>query len=133
MRMEALASAKAEWRSAMRWRRAVEEELAGIGLGFTEWLVLDSADELIRETQDAVSQNAIAARAELEKMTVSLVARKLERRGLLSRAPSYGGRPSLRIFLTQKGERLAEEARTRAELVSLAGEGSPGAVRRDAS
>lgn len=101
----------------MRWRRAVERELASIDLTFTQWLVLDAAQELIEETRDAINQNAIAARTELDKMTISQVVRRLEKQGLVSRGPAFG-RPAIRLMLTAKGERLLAAARVRAEAAS---------------
>jgi MarR family transcriptional regulator, organic hydroperoxide resistance regulator len=112
--MKATAAAKTAWFAAMRWRAAVESELAAVDATFTQWLVLDATDELERETGDAITQNAIAARTQLDKMTVSLVARKLEQRGWLDRAPA-SGRPALRVLVTTQGRRAVADARTRVE------------------
>src|SRR6185369_14915220 len=55
---------KAEWLSAMRWRRHIQAVCASSGLTFTQWLLLDCARQLIAETEDAVIQAEIAARLE---------------------------------------------------------------------
>jgi DNA-binding MarR family transcriptional regulator len=114
---KANAAGKAAWLAAMRWRRAVDLELGSIDLTFTQWLVLDAADELVRETEDAVSQNAIAARTELDKMTISVVVRTLEKRGWVDRAPAVG-RPALRVLLTAQGKRVVANGRAHAETAS---------------
>lgn len=112
----ALAKAKQAWFASMRWRREVEREL---NMTFTQWLVLDVADDLIRETSDAISQNDIASRLELDKMTISTVARNLEKLGWFSRQPAFG-RPAIRIVLTEKGEQALAEARSHAETAAHA-------------
>jgi DNA-binding MarR family transcriptional regulator len=43
--------------------------------------VLSATAELIREAKDAVNQNAVAARTELDRGTVSQVMATLEKRG----------------------------------------------------
>src|SRR5687768_6427085 len=73
--------------AAWRWRRVVEAELRGLGLTFTQWLVLGVTDALIRESKDAVNQNAVAARTELDRTTVSQVMVALERLGHVDRGP----------------------------------------------
>ena len=92
----------------MRWRRAVERALTGTGLTFTQWLVLDALRELIAETRDAAIQNEIAARVELDRGTISLVMRALEKKQLVDRAPDITGR-ALRIWLTLRAEALLRE------------------------
>jgi DNA-binding MarR family transcriptional regulator len=103
---EALTGAlKAQWWRAMRWRAAVESSLAGTGLTFTQWLVLDALRDLIRESDDAVNQSEVAARVALSRANVSFVMRTLERKWLVSRGPDLTGR-AWRIFLTDSGEQL---------------------------
>jgi DNA-binding MarR family transcriptional regulator len=104
------------WRMALRWRRQVEGEL-GDNFTFTQWLVLDAAQVAIAEAGDAVSQNAVAARAEIDKMTVSQVMRTLEERGLVERGPNQGG-PAYRISVTAKGRRALVDGRSRVDTAS---------------
>jgi DNA-binding MarR family transcriptional regulator len=108
---------KALWFRAMRWRREVDRELAASGLTFTQWMILEAADDLIREKKESVNQNAIAAHIELDKMTVSQVMRTLTDRGLTDRGPAEG-RPAYRILLTARGQRAVAEGRTRVEAAS---------------
>lgn len=99
---------KARWFAAMCWRRQLEAVLAGVGITFTEWLVLDALRELIAERDDAVSQNDVARRLELNRMTVSGVMRGLERKGLVSRGIDMSGR-AWRVFLNAKADVLLRE------------------------
>ena len=92
----------------MRWRRQVEALLAGIEISFTQWLVLDALQGLIAETEDAVSQNDVARRLELDRMTISLVMRALERKQLVSRGIDITGR-AWRVLLTTEAEALLRE------------------------
>jgi DNA-binding MarR family transcriptional regulator len=98
-----VADEKSLWLRATRWRNAVETDLADIAMTFTQWLVLDTLDELIRETGDAVNQSAIATRTQLDRTTVSQVMRSHDDRGFISREPGFG-RLNYRIWLTTEGE-----------------------------
>ena len=91
---------RARWLAAMRWRRRVEKALAQSGLTFTQWLVLEATAVLVVETGDAVSQNQISARTELDRNTISQVMRTLERKQLVSRGPCFIG-TSWRVFETE--------------------------------
>jgi len=94
----------------------VEAELKGVGLTFPQWLVLDATNRLIHESKDAVNQNAVARRAELDRMTVSQVMRTLAKLGHVDRGPDAVG-PGYRIWVTSKGEKtltLAEDCARRA-------------------
>jgi DNA-binding MarR family transcriptional regulator len=114
-----VARAREQYFAAWRWRRAVERQLRGLGLTFTQWLVLEATDELVRDGGDAVNQRAIAEGAELDAMTVSQVMKTLEEKALVTRQPDVTGR-AYRVFLTKKGEKLLQatvacvEAGTRA-------------------
>jgi DNA-binding MarR family transcriptional regulator len=107
-----VAAAKDAYLAAFRWRRAVEKELAPLGLTLTQWLVLTATEELVRETGDAVNQNAIAARTELDRMTISQVMKTLAARAWVERGPDASGR-AYRIGLTRRGEKTARLAATR--------------------
>jgi len=108
---------KAEWLNAMRWRRQIESACAGTGLTFTQWLLLDSARQLIAETEDAVIQAQIGARLELDPATVSEVVKRLEQKGLVSRGGDITGK-AWRVYLTPKAELLLRELEVRVESAS---------------
>ena len=92
----------------MRWQRSVENAVVESGLTFTQWLVLDATGQLIEETGDAVSQNDVARRLELDRMTISRVMRVLERKRLVSRGIDLTGR-AWRVFLCEEAEALLRD------------------------
>ncbi|HEY3256962.1 MAG TPA: winged helix DNA-binding protein [Polyangiaceae bacterium] len=99
---------KAEWLSAMRWRRRVESACAASCLSFPQWLLLHSAQRLIEETEDAVIQAQIAARIELDQTTVSQLVRRLDERQLVSRGGDITGK-AWRIYLTDEAIQLLRD------------------------
>lgn len=108
------AAAVERYLEACRWRREVERRLKATGLTFTQWLVLDATSRLIRESKDAVNQNDVARRTELDRMTVSQVMTTLAKRGHVDRDTDMVGR-GYRIWVTAKGDKalaLAEDAVT---------------------
>jgi DNA-binding MarR family transcriptional regulator len=109
---------KARWKIAARWRRAVEKALAGTGLTFTQWQVLDALDELIAETDEAATQSEVAARLELDHGTISIVMRTLADRALVDRCPDLSGR-ALRVLLTKRSTCLLRECAEAVELASV--------------
>jgi DNA-binding MarR family transcriptional regulator len=104
----ALARSKAEYLAALRWRRSVEKELVEIGLTFTQWLVLEATHGVILETGDAVNQNDVSQRAEVDRMTVSQVMRTLAKKGFVDRGPDLSGR-GYRILLTRTGRNILKQ------------------------
>jgi DNA-binding MarR family transcriptional regulator len=101
----AASAALERWRVAQRWRRRAGAELASLGLTLTQWLVLESAEALVRQSGDAVSQKDISVRVELDQMTVSQVMQVLGGKGLVDRGPSSEG-PAYRIYVTSRGKAL---------------------------
>jgi len=92
---------------AARVRRAVEAELRQHRISFALWWVLYVTDSLVRDSQDAVSQQAIALATELSRSTVSYLMSALSARALVSRGPDgldYG----YRIFTTAQGRAMVE-------------------------
>ena len=88
----------------MRWRRLANAACKTVGLTFTQWLLLDALRELFEETRDAVTQNEIASRLELDRATTSQVIRALDRKHLVSREGGWG-RCAL-VLPTEKAEAL---------------------------
>ncbi|HET7542728.1 MAG TPA: hypothetical protein VFK05_22810 [Polyangiaceae bacterium] len=113
----AIAARKSEWFSAMRWRRRVTAALSEAQLTFTQWLILEATRELIAEREDAVNQNAIAARAELDRSTVAQVMLRLQDRSLVSRDIDITGR-EMRIWLTEKASLILNRHRAQLEALS---------------
>ena len=102
----------------MRWRRTVERALRDCGLTFTQWLVLDALETLIRETEDAVSHSDVAVHLELDRATVGAVLRLLERKNLVSHGEAYMSK-AWRVILTRKSKALLAEQRQRLEALSV--------------
>jgi DNA-binding MarR family transcriptional regulator len=114
---DATARARDRYLAAYRWRRSVEAELADVDLTLTQWLVLHALDDLVRETGDAVNQNAVAKHTELDRMTVSQVMTTLSRRDLVDRGPDASGR-GYRISITKEGRKALRLAAPRVEAAS---------------
>src|SRR6185436_16746122 len=93
------------WRAAQRWRRRADAEIAAMGLTLTQWLILEAAAALVRESGDAVSQKDVSVRVELDQMTVSQVMQVLDAKGLVDRGPSSEGY-AYRIYVTSRGQAL---------------------------
>jgi DNA-binding MarR family transcriptional regulator len=112
MRSDRWTEGKVRWLEAMRWRRQIEKLLKPFELTLARWLVLEATGELVRETNDAVNQSAVAARCELDRMTVSQIMRTLDEQGLIDRGPNSAP-PAYRIWLTPKGTKLCGRVRRR--------------------
>jgi DNA-binding MarR family transcriptional regulator len=95
----------------MNFRRVAEAELRAHDVSFALWWVLYTTDQLIRELEDddAISQQAVSLRTELDKSTVSYLMGILADRALVDRGPDAFDR-SYRIGLTSKGERLLAQS-----------------------
>jgi DNA-binding MarR family transcriptional regulator len=104
-----VASARAAYLSAWRWRRAVEKELSAVGLTLTQWLVLDALQTLLSAADRSVNQNAVAAHTELDRMTVSQVMKTLVTKAWVVRTPEPFGR-AYRVQLTRRGTQTARSA-----------------------
>lgn len=120
------AAGRCAWVAAQRWQAMVERELGRLGLTFREWLVLEATEELINELCDAVSQEAVAGRTELNKMNVSRVMKTLESKGLVDRGPDLTG-GAYRVFLTLLGEETLGRCNRR---LDSAGAVAAGQVRK---
>jgi len=107
------------WRAARRWRRAVEATLAPAKLTLVQWAVLTATARVVQETRDAASQNAVAACAQLDRVTVCMAMKALEQSGFVDRAPSAIGR-SNRVWVTSAGARALEVGASRVQAASQA-------------
>lgn len=117
---DASACGVALWQAAMRWRHAVEDALEPVALTLTRWWILAAADMLATEAGEAISQNAIARWARVDRATTSQVIRKLEAEGLIDRSPEFGG-PAFRVLVTPKGRRVLRSATPLVETASRRG------------
>jgi len=108
---------KREWLSALRWRQRMNTCLSSSGIGFTEWLVLDTIWSLVNRTGDAVSENELARELELDSMTIWHALAVLDHRGLVGRGCSMSGK-AWRVFVTSKGADLLRAIKPGLEGVS---------------
>lgn len=120
---EAARALIALWMRANRARRRIESTLRPHDLSFPLWWLLYVTAELIHETSDAVSQQTICLRTDLDKATVSYLIGVLSARGLVDRGPEFGGN-AYRIWLTKHGKALLTRSWLAIE-TSLASDASP--------
>ena len=99
------------WLSAMAWQRSVDRKLAPLGLTHTQFWLLQNAEWLQDRYSDAVGQYEIADAARIDSSTASGIARRLESKGLIDRAPAFGLRTTYRVLVTETGSDLLERAR----------------------
>jgi DNA-binding MarR family transcriptional regulator len=104
----------------MSWRQRVRAALAGSGLRFNEWLVLETTRRLVHQTGDDVSQNQVATRLRLSRMSVTNAMRSLNHKGLVSRGGAMSG-PAWRVFVTREGVRFLRKHAEAIETASIEG------------
>jgi len=80
-------------------------------------LLLDSLPELIAETEDAVIQEEIAARLELDRATICQVTQRLEASAWVSRGPDITC-TAWRVFLSEQAEQLLRRIDAQLEAAS---------------
>jgi DNA-binding MarR family transcriptional regulator len=105
------------FRSALRWRRRVEQQLLELPLTLTQWLALDALETLHERIGAAVSQAQIGRVLELDRATVSDVMDRLSRRRLVARAPGTTG-SEWGVSPTDEGERRAAAGRLMIDVTS---------------
>jgi MarR family transcriptional regulator, organic hydroperoxide resistance regulator len=97
------------WRVATKWRAAVDRAVAPLGLTNGQYSLLASLYGMTR-SGDAPSQRRLADHTGLEPLFVSKLARALEARGLLERAPDPDDSRAVRLTLTPRGCDVARQA-----------------------
>jgi DNA-binding MarR family transcriptional regulator len=98
--------------------RCLNRALRALGTSLPQWRVLYATERLIRETGDCVSQIAVARRIDMDMNTTSNVMRRLERKGLVDRAPAYVDSAN-RVLVTAAGEALLVDAQSAVARFSL--------------
>ena len=107
------------WHAAMRWQRAIDAALQPLGLTHTQYLVLATADRVIREQGDAVAQLTIGESSGLDRATISALIRKLETRGLVDRGTDAIDGRRWRVILTRRGRTLLDKATPLVEATAM--------------
>ena len=98
--------------------RCLNRSLRALGTSLPQWRVLYATERLIRETGDCVSQIAVAQRIEMDVNTTSNVMRRLERKGLVDRAPAYVTSAN-RVLVTAAGMAMLGDAQSAVASFSL--------------
>lgn len=94
---------------ARRWRRAIDHELAAVGLTDATWTPLIH----LSETGDGISQTELAARVGLDASSLVRLLDLLAGRGFIERQVDPNDRRARRIVLTPAGETEVAEIRRR--------------------
>jgi DNA-binding MarR family transcriptional regulator len=92
------------WQMTMLWQRRINAALKEFDLTHGQFVVLASAAWLARQS-DAVTQQAIAAHANIDKMMTSNIVRSLQEKGLITRAEHSTDTRAKTVTLTPDGER----------------------------
>ncbi len=114
------AVARKRWRDARAFQVDVQTLLARACVQFTEWLLLETLQELLDETGDAVGQAAIAERAGLTRKVASYWLIVMSENALVDRGPASEG-TAWRVILTDFGEQTLRVCNERLEEAGLTG------------
>jgi DNA-binding MarR family transcriptional regulator len=98
------------WRATLAWQRAVRAALAPHELTHVQFVLLASLWWLASNRGAPPSQRELAEHAGTDPMMTSQVVRKLEARGLVTRAPHPTDARARHLALPPDGERLLAAA-----------------------
>lgn len=93
----------------MRWRAAVDREVAPLGLTHAQYSLLASLRAASRSGR-APTQRELAEHATLDAVYVSKLVQALVRSGHVSRTPDPTDRRAVRVELTDLGRATADQA-----------------------
>jgi DNA-binding MarR family transcriptional regulator len=116
------------WRVTLAWQRAMRNALAPHDLTHVQYVLLASTWWLA-EHEGPPSQQRLAAQAGTDPMMTSQVLRKLEARGLVTRAVDDRDTRARRLRLTEAGERVLAGALADVEAADAAVFATVGADR----
>jgi DNA-binding MarR family transcriptional regulator len=97
------------WRLSMRWRSAIDRQLAPLGLTHAGYALIVPLLGLHRQGRSP-TQRELADLTGLEPLYVSKLARTLQTAGLLERRPDPHDSRAVRLTLTQTGLRVGAQA-----------------------
>jgi DNA-binding MarR family transcriptional regulator len=98
------------WRVTNSWQRAMRAALVTHGLTHVQFVLLASLWWLRDDTGEDPTQARLAEQAGTDPMMTSQVARKLQARGLLDRAPDPADARAWRVRLTVTGRATVASA-----------------------
>jgi DNA-binding MarR family transcriptional regulator len=97
------------WHASLRWQRQMAAALRPMGLTHVQFVLLASTWWLVTHGGQP-SQRELADHAGTDVMMTSQVVRALQAKGLITRQPDEHDPRALRLGLTRRGERLAQQA-----------------------
>jgi DNA-binding MarR family transcriptional regulator len=98
------------WRTTLSWQRRVRRALGPHRLTHVQFVLIASLWWLEEHAGRPPTQARLAAHAGTDPMMTSQVLRKLEARGLLTRAPDPADSRAMRPMLTTAGRELVARA-----------------------
>jgi DNA-binding MarR family transcriptional regulator len=97
------------WRLSMRWRAAVDRELAPLGLTQAQYAVLAPLYGMSRDGARP-SQRELADLTGLDAVYISKLVRALEREGFVTRSTHAADPRAVELSLTEQGTATVQEA-----------------------
>jgi MarR family transcriptional regulator for hemolysin len=111
------------WHCARDWRLLIDKQLKHLGIGQAGWMTI----AMIAKSGEPMSQRALADLVGVEGPSMVSMLDRLEREGLVTRAPSPTDRRVKLVHLTDAGTTLYQQVRKEAQAVrtSLLGDIDP--------
>ena len=97
------------WRLSMRWRAAIDREIAPLGLTNAQYSLLAPLRGM-EQAGRRPSQRELASFTGLEPLYVSKLARGLEQAGLIERTGNPADSRAVQLSLTARGRELTAQA-----------------------
>lgn len=102
--------------TARGWRLLIDKQLKHLGIGQAGWMTI----AMIAKSGEAMSQRALADLVGVEGPSMVSMLDRLEREGLVTRAPSPTDRRVKLVHLTDAGTTLYKQVKEQANAVRLA-------------
>jgi MarR family transcriptional regulator for hemolysin len=99
--------------TARGWRLLIDKQLKHLGIGQAGWMTI----AMIAKSGEAMSQRALADLVGVEGPSMVSVLDRLEREGLVTRAPSSTDRRVKLVQLTEAGTALYKQVKEQANAV----------------
>jgi MarR family transcriptional regulator for hemolysin len=102
--------------TARGWRLLIDKQLKHLGIGQAGWMTI----AMIAKSGEPMSQRALADLVGVEGPSMVSMLDRLEREGLVTRAPSPTDRRVKLVHLTKAGTTLYQQVREQAQAVRTA-------------
>ena len=102
--------------TARGWRLLIDKQLKHLGIGQAGWMTI----AMIAKSREPMSQRALADLVGVEGPSMVSMLDRLEREGLVTRAPSPTDRRVKLVHLTDAGTTLYKQVKEQANAVRLA-------------